>query len=126
MRHFPPPRIAEIEEILTVSARCWRTARDGGLPVQPALFRALEESDRGLLAPVFDSLFTLYEAAIGRPLAPGRAARLSEDERRLLGFMDGTAPRRACLDCPEGAATALDCAICSTRIMIGLAASPSL
>jgi hypothetical protein len=59
-------------------------------------------------------------------LAPGRAARLSEDERRLLGFMDGTAPRRACLDCPEGAATALDCAICSTRIMIGLAASPSL
>jgi hypothetical protein len=28
----------------------------------------------------------------------------------------------ACIDCAEGAASALQCAICSTRIMIDLAA----
>lgn len=108
------------DELVTAAARCWRAAHDRGEPVQPRLHALLSRHDCGLLAPVFDSLMTLYEAALGRPVAVGGTAGLSEDEHLLLGLMDGSRPRRACLDCPQGAASALDCAICSTRIMMTL------
>lgn len=45
---------------------------------------------------------------------------LSADEHLLLGLLDGSRPRRACIDCAEGAASALDSPICSTRIMMTL------
>lgn len=49
-------------------------------------------------------------------LMPPRAitvggAVLSADEHLLLGLLDGPRPRRVCIDCAEGAASALDCAI---------------
>lgn len=75
--------------------------------------------DCGMLAPVFDSLMTLWEAALGRKITVG-GVTLSEDELLLLGLLDGSRPRRACIDCAEGAASALDCAICSTRMMMAL------
>lgn len=74
-----------------------------------------------MLAPVFDSLMILCEAALGRPVAVGSGAALSEDERLLIGLLDGSRHRRASIRCTESAATALDCAISSTRIMVKLA-----
>lgn len=126
-RHFPPPasQATAHAAILIAAARCWREARDVGDPVQPCLYRTLGHHDAEMLAPVFDSLMTLCEAALGRPLATGETFVLSEDEHLLLGLLDGSKTRRACFDCPEGAASALDCAVCSTRIMMGLALAPS-
>ncbi|MCW6528854.1 hypothetical protein NED98_01225 [Sphingomonas sp. MMSM20] len=106
------------------AVRCWREARDTGQPTQPCLARALESADAMMLAPVFDSLCALFEIAIARPMRCGEAPALSGDERLLLGIVDGSTPRRSCIDCPEGAASALDCAICSTRIMMALAVGP--
>ncbi|MEH6758440.1 MAG: hypothetical protein V7676_13160 [Parasphingorhabdus sp.] len=108
-------------ELVTASARCWRSARDSNVPVQQRLHVLLSPHSGGMLAPVFDSLLTLYEGALGRPLAVGEAGNISDDEHLLIGLLDGSRLRRACIACPVGAASALDCAICSTRIMIGLA-----
>lgn len=85
-------------ELVTAAARCWRRARDGGEPVQQSLHAMLEPHDCGVLAPVFDSLMALCEAALGRRIAVGGAG-LSGDERLLLGLLDGSRPRRACIDC---------------------------
>lgn len=122
-RHFPQPNTDAVTHrmILIEAARCWRNARDTGKPVQPRLYRALAPHGCEMLAPVFDSLMTLCENAFGRQVTIGEAATLSSDELMLLGMIDGTKPRRACIDCPESAATSLDCAICSTRIMMSLA-----
>jgi|SRR5690606_21040454 len=122
-RDFPSPNLDAVmhRTILVEAARCWRKARDAGQSVQPCLYRALAPHDCEMLAPVFDSLMTLCENALGRQVAVGEAATLSSDEHMLLNMIDGSKPRRACIDCPESAATSLDCAICSTRIMMGLA-----
>lgn len=106
-------------ELVTAAARCWRAARDARAPVQQRLYTMLAPDDCGMLAPVFASLMTLVEAALGRPIAVG-GAMLSDDEHLLLGLLDGSKPRRICIDCADGAASALDCAISSTRIMIDL------
>lgn len=120
--HFPPlsPEAAAPAAILIDAARCWRDARDAGRSVQPSLFKTLSRSDCEVLAPVLDSLMMLCEAALGRSFATGSEARISEDEHLLLGLIDGSKLRHACIDCAEGTASALDCAICSTRIMMGL------
>lgn len=110
---------AGLRDLVTAAARCWRKARDLGAPVQQRLYAMLAPSNCDMLAPVLDSLMTLYEAALGRKIAVGGATP-SEDELRLLGMLDGTTPRRTCIDCAEGPASALDCAICSTRIMLAL------
>lgn len=111
--------------LVTAAARCWRDARDGGGPVQQALHAMLEAHDYGILAPVFDSFMTLFEAGLGRRIAVG-GATLSTDEHLLLGLLDGSVPRSAFIDCAQGAASALDCAICSTRIMMSLVTGRSL
>ena len=110
--------------LIATAARCWRAARDDGAPVQQRLYTALAPHDAGILAPVFDSLMTLCEAALGRAIRVGAATKLSEDEHLLLGLIDGSKRRRTCIDCAAGTASALDCAICSTRIMLGLTANP--
>ncbi|ETI63056.1 hypothetical protein C100_14815 [Sphingobium sp. C100] len=122
-RHFPPPSFddAAHRSLLVEAARCWRNARDTGQSAQPCLYKILASHNWEMLVPVFDSLMHLCEDALGRPVAVGDAAVLSGDEYLLLGLIDGSKPRRACIDCAEGAASALDCAICSTRIMMGLA-----
>lgn len=107
-------------ELVTAGARCWRAARDCGAPVQPHLHALLGQHDCGMLAPVFDSLMTLYEAALGREIVVGAGAELSGDERVLIDLIQKERPRSGCLDCTEDASHALDCAICSTRIMIAL------
>lgn len=109
--------------IVIDAARCWRAARDAGEPVQPCLFAALRVHDCDILAPVFDSLMTLCESALGRPLEVGDGAGVSADEHLLLDLLGGVRPSGACFVCGEGIATALDCALCSTRIMMALACS---
>jgi hypothetical protein len=119
--HFPPP-VADataIPTLLVEAARCWRDARDTGRSVQPCLSTTLAAQDCAMLAPVFDSLCLFYEAALGRPMTIGAALELSDDEHLLLPLLDGSTPRQ-CLNCSSGKATALNCALCSTRIMLAL------
>lgn len=111
--------------LVTAATRCWRAARDAGRPLQQALHTMLAPSDHGMLAPVFDSLLTLCEAALGRRFSVG-GTELSDDEHLLLGLLDGSMGRRACIDCEGETASMLDCAICSTRIMLGLVTGRSL
>jgi hypothetical protein len=118
MASAPLPSYATL---VVTAARCWRRARDKGDPGQPRLYALLAPLDLGLLAPVFDSLMTLCEAAFGRPLKVGGAPAVSFDENLLLRLIDGTQARRTCIRCDAGTASALDCAICSTRIMLRLA-----
>lgn len=119
--HFSPPApsTTEATAILIDAARCWRQARDSGEPVQPCLARTLSAHNGEILAPVLDSLIYFYEAALGRSFTPGAAMLLSEDEHLLLGLFDRSAPQ-SCIGCAEETATALNCALCSTRVMLAL------
>jgi hypothetical protein len=107
--------------LVTTATRVWRAARTAGDSTQNRLYDLLAPLDMGLLAPAFDSLMTLCEAAFGRPIQVNGATALSFDEDLLLGLIEGTQSRRACIRCDAGTATALDCAICSTRILLRLA-----
>ncbi|OYX65773.1 MAG: hypothetical protein B7Y88_07640 [Sphingomonadales bacterium 32-64-17] len=121
-RHLPPPNIADAmhRSLFVEAVRCWRSACDNGQPPQPCLYEILACNRCEMLTPVFDSLMHLCEDALGRPVAVGQPAELSGDEHLLLGLIDGSKLRSDCIACAEGAATALDCAICSTRIMMAL------
>lgn len=107
--------------LVTAATRCWRAARNAGESSQQRLHDLLAPLDMGLLAPAFDSLMILCEAAFGRPIRVNSHATASFDETLLLGLIDGSQSRRNCIRCDAGTATALDCAICSTRIMLRLA-----
>lgn len=111
---------AGIARLLPTLARGWRAARDRHACTQQRLHRLLAPHGAGMLAPVFDSLMTLCEAALGRDFAVGTAVALSADERMLIDLLDGSRPQRACINCPEGAARALHCSLCSTRIMLAM------
>lgn len=117
-----PAKGETIDASLVVDAiRVWSSARDLREPLQPSLFAALAARGGGVLAPVFDSLMTLCETALGRRLRPGRDDGRSADERLLLELLVGAVPARARLGCAEGIATAFDAALRSTRIMLKLA-----
>ena len=120
-RYFPPPasEATAVPAMLIDAARCWREARNSGQSAQPCLSRTLDQYDCAMLAPVLDSLYLFYEAALGQPITVGEALTLSEDEHLLLGLVDGS-KLRECLICPEGVGATLDCALCSTRIMLAL------
>jgi hypothetical protein len=107
-----------VSAVVLDAARCWRAARDAGPSVQPCLFATLRAHGAEMLAPVFDSLMSLYESALGRRLQVGEGAVVSEDEQLLLNLLGGS--QRACtrLERNDGVAVALRCALCSTRIMM--------
>ena len=67
-------------------------ARDAGDPVQPSLYRRLEQLGAGLLAPVVDSVMTLFETGFRRRFRAGNLLDIgfSRDERRLLALMEGS------------------------------------
>ena len=82
MRPAPPPADRGITPgqpgqspvratLITTVARCWRVARDEGENAQKCLYALLRPVGLGVLAPVFDSLFSLCESALGRPIATG-------------------------------------------------------
>lgn len=109
--------------LVTAVARRWRSARDRGMPAQARLFALLSPRHWEMLTPTFDSFMALCESALRRPIEIGRGPDLTGDETMLIGLIDGSLPRDACIDCPAGAARALDSAICSTRIMMTLVMS---
>jgi hypothetical protein len=104
--------------ILIFAMRRWRSAHDAGEPAQAALFAGLAPYGFGALAPVLDSLITLFEASMERVFraGPARARTLSGDERRLLDLLEtGAGPDRPDRSPMENV---LQIAIRSTRIMI--------
>ncbi len=111
--------------MLVEAIRCWSAARFAGDPVQPRLCRVLVDYDCAMLAPVLDSLIHLYEIGLGRPVKAGDGPIISDDEHLLLDLIDGRFSRNSCLVCDAGIACALDCAICSARIMMALAVPAS-
>jgi hypothetical protein len=125
-RHFTPPvhQTTAPATMLVDAFRCWSEARMAGEPVQPCLSRVLDAHDCTMLSPVLDSLIHLYEIGLGRPVLAGDGPDISEDEHLLLDLIDGRFSRKACLACDKDIATALDCAICSTRIMMALTVPP--
>ena len=78
-----------------------------------------------MLAPVLDSLFGFYEAALARPVEPGEGSTFSADEARLIRLIIN--PKRCAADfaCPAGVAACLGCALCSTGIMLASASDRS-
>lgn len=100
-------------------ARCWRLARDAGDPVQPTLYKRLERWGAGLLAPVVDSLMTLFEAGFRRRFEAGSLSepRFTHDEHYLLALLeDGGATPIDRFD-PAMAST-MRIALRSARIML--------
>lgn len=119
------PPAAMPADLLVGAARCWRKARDQGRPVQPCLFGLLSPQDCGMLAPVLDSVMTLWEASLGRHLTVGQRDRLSEDERLLLELFDGTRTPAPRPDSDAAMARSFDCALCSARIMMKRVMAPN-
>jgi hypothetical protein len=103
------------------AARIWRAARDARQPVQPSIFATLRRYGCGVLAPVFDSLMTLCEAALGRRLHVGSGGTMSDDEHLLLDLLKTPNRVRTRMSCDDGPAAAFNCALRSTRVMIALA-----
>jgi hypothetical protein len=101
------------------SARNWRIARDAGDPVQPSLYRRLERFGAGLLAPVFDSVMTLFEAGFRRRFRAGSLLDigLSPDEHHLLALLEG-ADASAIEPFDPSLASAMRVALRSARIML--------
>jgi len=120
-RRVPPLNLDAVDcrAIIVEATRCWRKARDTGQAAQPGLYQVFASHDCEMLAPVFDSLMSLCENALGRPVVVGSTMALSEDESMLLGLLDGSRQRCTCIDCLTEAAASLDCAISSTQILIG-------
>ena len=119
--------LPDLQGLVNAAARCWRLARDTGRPAQQRLHAMLSRHECGILAPAFDSLMTLYEVLLGRPLVVGRTSP-SDDEHLLADLLAGSRARSACLEYSKGIALAFDCAISSMRILIvqAVGLSPAL
>lgn len=113
---------AILSRLISGSMRCWREACDSQVAVQPHLSRLLAVQVCAVLAPVLDSLFCFYEAALERPLAVGEEdGTLSADEQLLLHLIERPELCRARIGCAPGAMQGLNCALCSARVMLSLA-----
>lgn len=100
-------------------ARYWRLARDAGEPVQPSLYKRLERWGAGLLAPVLDSVMSLFEAGFRQRFHAGDLsdAGFTHDEHYLLALLeDGGANSIDRFD-PSLAST-MRIALHSARIML--------
>lgn len=124
---YPSTTNAATTTALIVDAvRAWRKARDNRLPVQPTIHQSLTGPSCGVLAPVFDSLLSLYEACSGRRFQVGGETHvtLSGDEHRLLNLLKGSSGCEApVLDASAipSLVPALRIALRSARIMTRLA-----
>ena len=112
--------------VIAMAARCWRTARDRHEPVQQRLHALLAPLGYDMLAPVIDSVMTLGEACLGRPLCRGcpfgpdgdeaLLCRLIADPRRLHGLAPCMAAR-----CDPTAHAIFAGALASTVVMMEMA-----
>lgn len=106
-----------LSTVLIAAARCWQAAHDGHELAQPRLARLLAGYDGVMLAPVLDSMMTFVEIDLGRSFVPGMQMRLSDDELMLLDLVYAAEPP-AWADRRRESASALDCALASTRVML--------
>lgn len=122
---FAPPTswISAHAGLIVEAVRCWRSARDEAAPAQRRLYAHLAPREHGLLAPVFDGLLTIVEAATCRRFVAGEGTRPSSDEHRLLDLLDGADPASA-IRCPN-LASALVAALRSARFMLALVVKPA-
>lgn len=74
-------------DMVVTAAHCWRTARDAGEPVQPSLHAALTPYGYEMLAPIFDSLMTLGEACLCRPLNENCPFRKEQDGALICALL---------------------------------------
>ncbi|MFC0204003.1 hypothetical protein [Novosphingobium soli] len=127
MMHAPIVRAAapaRLEGLVTAAARCWRSARDKGAPAPARLYALLSPDHWEMLVPALDSLMTLYEGALLRPVTTGTGAEPSQDEDRLARLLMGRpAPDEEGIACPPGLERAFTCALQTTRVMIALVMS---
>lgn len=117
----PASRLSGSAPVFPVSievVRCWREARDEGVPVQPHLFAMLSDKDCGILAPVFDSLLHFFERTLRRPLRTGLDQNLSDDEALLLGRLDEAEHKFVGCWQADGTERIFGVALISTRIML--------
>lgn len=109
----------EISQRMIVEAiRCWEAAKKSGLARQPRLYQTLADYRLEILAPAFDSLMTIFEAAMKRPIIVGTDCYPSADESVLIGMLvePGNAENHFCRS--EEELALLVCALRSIRLMI--------
>ncbi|MET0363930.1 MAG: hypothetical protein ABW169_04690 [Sphingobium sp.] len=106
--------------MVMAATRCWRDARDRGIPVQPALHALLAPTGYELLGPAFDSLMRLCESRLDRALCTGCRLAPSDDEHLICALLTDPTLIDRMGSC--GAANAMDrpftCALQSARIML--------
>lgn len=112
------------------AVRAWRKARDNQLPVQRTIHQSFTDPRCGVLAPVFDSLLSLYETCSGRRFQIGSDSfvAISGDEHRLLNLLKGSSGCEApVLDASArpSLVPTLRIALRSARIMLRLALDSS-
>jgi hypothetical protein len=111
--------------IILAAARAWCSARETAGAIQPALYRTLKPYGCGVLAPVFASLFAVYECTSGNSIEAGapESPGLTAGEADLLGLLDED-PRRWAPSAGAGddrLSGLMRIAIRSSRIMLRLA-----
>lgn len=126
----PPVATIAVNSLILDAARSWRKARDSGNPVQPALYRALDAYRCGILAPVIDSVLSLYEACSGRRFRTGASdyVSISGDEHRLIHLLRGSADKDAAVldaSASPDLARVMRIVLRSARIMLRLALEPA-
>ena len=111
--------------VIARAARCWRRTRDEHGPVQQRLHALLAPLGYDMLAPVIDSVMTLGEACLGRPLCRGCPFGPDGDEAllcRLIAEPDQLARLAPCrvTGCPI-ARRLFAGALASTSVMMAMA-----
>ncbi|MBW6526918.1 hypothetical protein KZ813_08725 [Sphingomonas sp. RHCKR7] len=106
--------------LIVRAARCWRRARDSHDPVQQRLHALLAPLGYEMMAPVIDSVMTLGEACLGRPLCRGCPLGPDGDEALLCALLADPA-RLDRLPCCLGRRDLFAGALSSARVMASLA-----
>lgn len=111
------PSAAGERDMILEAGRCWCAARRDRSAVQPCLVRTLAPFACEILAPVFDALFSNFEACLGRPMIPGYQQHLTQDEMDLVALLERSMSPLARF--PESSLQiVLRVALASTRIMV--------
>ncbi|MDO7843642.1 hypothetical protein Q5H94_15010 [Sphingomonas sp. CA1-15] len=110
------------EALLLGAVRARAAAREARQPIQVALSQLPALGGAKILSPVLDSLVRFYEAALGRRMTIGSDAAASGDESLLLDLVGCRTTCAEGLECSAAAGAGLDCALCSTRVMLMMSA----
>ena len=116
--------VAVTDAVIVDAVRCWRAARDAHCPVQPCLNSLLAEKGLEMLTPALDSLLTLGESCMHRPLCAGCPHARSDDEYLLCALIASPTslglhrPGRQGTAGVNGLFRAFICAVHSVRLML--------